>query len=180
MSGRDATRREGAIPSDVKDAPDLATVTGVRFLATDPEPQPQEKAAPPPDLTGTVLGHFRIAGVLGRGGMGVVYRAVDEVLRRPVALKVLPPELAARRQPRAPETEARAAAAVTHANVARVYEVGEDRRAVSTSRWSWSRARRCAAGWRGGCGSTERAPRRRADRAGSRARPREGGRSTAT
>ena len=74
----------------------------------------------------TQLAHFRIVGRLGAGGMGIVYRAVDEKLRRSVALKVLPSALEAdparrRRFLR----EARSAAAITHPNIAAIYEIGE-------------------------------------------------------
>jgi serine/threonine-protein kinase len=76
--------------------------------------------------TGSVLGaRFRIIGRLGRGGMGDVYRADDLVLGQPVALKVLPRDLAtnADRQARF-YGEVRIARTVSHPNVCRVYDVG--------------------------------------------------------
>ncbi len=78
------------------------------------------------DLIGETLGQFRIVAKLGQGGMGVVYRATDEKLRRTVALKVLPPGFAAdpARRDRFLR-EARAAAALNDANIATVYDVGE-------------------------------------------------------
>jgi serine/threonine-protein kinase len=79
-----------------------------------------------PDLLGRALAHFRIVRKLGEGGMGVVYEATDERLRRAVALKVLL-ELSDEGDDRRQRLlrEARAAAAVTHANIATVYEIGE-------------------------------------------------------
>src|SRR5580692_9295119 len=78
------------------------------------------------DLVGEKLAHFRIEAELGEGGMGVVYRATDEKLRREVALKVLPESFARDEERRRRFLrEARAAAAITHANIATVYEVGE-------------------------------------------------------
>jgi predicted ATPase/class 3 adenylate cyclase len=79
------------------------------------------------DLSGTKLRHFQIVEMLGRGGMGVVYRALDEKLHRTVALKVLPTEISTHPDRRGRFLrEARAAAAVTHPNIAAVYEVNED------------------------------------------------------
>ena len=45
--------------------------------------------------TGTKLGAYEILGPLGAGGMGLVYRATDTKLKRQVAIKILPPALAA-------------------------------------------------------------------------------------
>ncbi len=77
-------------------------------------------------MIGTRLSHFRILSRLGEGGMGVVYRAEDERLRRQVALKLLPPDLVASAERRLRFLrEARAAAAVTHPSIAAIYEVDE-------------------------------------------------------
>jgi len=77
-------------------------------------------------VEGRTLSHFKILGRIGKGGMGVVYKALDENLRRIVALKVLPGDLVADEERRARFlNEARAAAAVTHPNIATVYEAGE-------------------------------------------------------
>jgi serine/threonine-protein kinase len=71
------------------------------------------------------IAQFRILGLLGRGGMGAVYRAHDETLRRDVALKLLPTTGDEERRHRFLR-EARSAAALTHPNVAVVYEVGDE------------------------------------------------------
>jgi WD40 repeat protein len=74
------------------------------------------------------LGPYRVLGVLGAGGMGVVFRAEDARLQRPVALKVLKPDQA--EEPSARQRflrEARAAAALTHDHVITIFQVGEDR-----------------------------------------------------
>ncbi len=77
-------------------------------------------------MIGRTLSHFRIIEKIGEGGMGIVYRAEDEQLRRPVALKVLPPELVGDEERRLRFLrEARAAAAVSHPNIATVHEIGE-------------------------------------------------------
>ena len=75
---------------------------------------------------GTSLAGYRIDALIGRGGMGVVYRATDCSLGRPVALKLIVPELAEdeRFRHRFLE-ESRIAASLDHANVVPVYEAGE-------------------------------------------------------
>jgi len=79
-------------------------------------------------LIGTTLKHYEIETLLGQGGMGVVYRARDARLGRPVALKVLRAELTsdADRKRRFVQ-EARAACAVTHPAIAQIYDVDEER-----------------------------------------------------
>ena len=80
------------------------------------------------DLVGETLAHYRVDAKLGQGGMGVVYRAEDTRLGRPVALKVLPAHVADDPDRRARFVrEARSAAAVNHPSIATVHDVGEDR-----------------------------------------------------
>src|SRR4029450_13285318 len=78
------------------------------------------------DLSGRVIGHYRIVEEISRGGMGVVYRATDTRLNRDVALKVLPDELMhdADRRHRFVQ-EAQAASAIEHPNVAVIYDADE-------------------------------------------------------
>jgi two-component system LytT family response regulator len=75
---------------------------------------------------GAILAHYRIVSRLGEGGMGEVYLAEDLNLERPVALKILPAEVAhdADRMRRFVQ-EAKTASALSHPNVARVFEIGE-------------------------------------------------------
>ncbi len=77
-------------------------------------------------MIGQTVSHYRIVAQLGAGGMGVVYRAEDLSLGRPVALKLLPPHLAT--DPEARQRllqEAKAAASLEHPGICTVYEVGE-------------------------------------------------------
>ncbi len=90
--------------------------------------------APPISKDALVAGKYRIIGELGRGGMGVVYKAEDVRLQRTVALKFLPPELV-----HIPEIgdrfrqEAKAAAALDHPNICTIYDFdqAEDRAFIS-------------------------------------------------
>jgi len=78
------------------------------------------------DLTGQRLGHYLVTSVLGHGGMSTVYRAVDERLDRPVALKVISEDLSADEEFRQRFVEeARAASAIDHVNVVPLYDFGE-------------------------------------------------------
>ena len=75
---------------------------------------------------GSELAGYRIEALLGRGGMGVVYRAHDLALDRPVALKILSPELASEVRFRERFlTESRLAASIDHPNIVPVYDAGE-------------------------------------------------------
>ena len=76
-------------------------------------------------LAGQTVGAYKIQALLGRGGMGVVYRARDERLRRDVAIKVLPASFAqdADRLRRF-EQEARATSALSHPNILTVHDFG--------------------------------------------------------
>ncbi len=77
-------------------------------------------------MIGRTLGHYRFESRLGEGGMGVVYRALDTRLNRPVAIKVLPPEVSADDDRRLRfRREAQAAAALNHPNICTIHAVEE-------------------------------------------------------
>jgi predicted Ser/Thr protein kinase len=77
-------------------------------------------------MIGQTLKHYRLEALLGKGGMGVVYKARDTRLGRPVALKMLPPDLLANPNRRKRFLlEARSAAALSHPAIAQVYDIDE-------------------------------------------------------
>src|SRR5262249_56247720 len=107
--------------------PDLAEQIRDLFPALlmleDVRPEARPAADGPPER----LGEYRIVREIGRGGMGVVYEAVQESLGRRVALKVLPPgALGHARHIQRFQREARAAARLHHTNIVPVFGVGED------------------------------------------------------
>jgi serine/threonine protein kinase len=111
-------RLEGRPPSGDSVVPDPATVEqSVATIAT--------VRAPPPPLLGT-FGRYELLEKLGRGGMGVVYKARDPVLGRLVALKMIRAGVLARAEEvQRFRHEAQMVAQFTHPNIVRLYEAGE-------------------------------------------------------
>jgi len=111
------------IPEDPTDKSPRRKVGILHNLFRRSSPAP---ASPNPSGDPARIGHYVITGRLGEGGMGVVYVAQDERLKRAVALKRMSSlggdEEARKRFWR----EARAAASVNHPNVCQLYEIGED------------------------------------------------------
>jgi serine/threonine protein kinase/tetratricopeptide (TPR) repeat protein len=78
-------------------------------------------------MIGQTISHYRISAELGRGGMGVVYRAHDERLVRSVAIKILSDASSGSAETRSRMlAEARAASSLHHPGITTIYEVGED------------------------------------------------------
>ncbi|WP_439620498.1 transporter substrate-binding protein [Gemmata sp.] len=98
-------------------------------FAEGPPPPPDLSFLGPPVEPGDLglLGSYRVRRVLGVGGMGIVFEAIDSQLRRLVALKVMRPEIAASQAARERFLkEARAAAALSSDHIVTVFQVGQD------------------------------------------------------
>ncbi len=104
------------------------SLEGLALVHRAADPKSSTLVAPDTEFTAKPIGDFQIVGELGRGGMGVVYEAIQLSLGRRVALKVLPfasglDEIRLQRF----RNEAHAAAALHHTNIVPVYAVGSDR-----------------------------------------------------
>ncbi|WP_442510945.1 serine/threonine protein kinase [Novipirellula sp. SH528] len=104
------------------------SLEGLALVHRAAEPKSSSMVVPDAEFTAKPIGDFQIVGELGRGGMGVVYEAIQLSLGRHVALKVLPfasglDEVRLQRF----RNEAHAAAALHHTNIVPVYAVGSDR-----------------------------------------------------
>src|SRR6266581_617062 len=77
-------------------------------------------------MIGRTILHYQIVETLGRGGMGVVYKATDTHLDRFVAIKVLPPEkVTDPERKRRFVQEAKAASALNHPNIVHIYDIAD-------------------------------------------------------
>lgn len=103
-------------------------VLAQRAEVTDGESRPNARpeAAPGGTFAGAQLGQYEVLALLGRGGMAEVYRGRHTRLDRIVAIKVLPPSLAAEADFRQRfEREARAVAALKHPNIVQIFDFGD-------------------------------------------------------
>src|SRR5262245_28237298 len=120
-AGDEALRRE--VESLLASHEQAASFIGVPALAV----AAKGLAEPPaPAVIGQRIGHYQILSLLGAGGMGEVYLAEDQRLRRKVALKLLSTCFTQEAQRvRRFEQEAQAASALNHPNILTIHEIGQ-------------------------------------------------------
>jgi serine/threonine protein kinase len=93
-------------------------------------------------MIGKTLGHYQITSQIGKGGMGEVFQAKDQVLGRHVAIKVLPEEFAKDTDRVARfQREAKVLASLNHPNIAAIHGWKNPAEQTSSS-WNWWKARR--------------------------------------
>ncbi|MBT4867208.1 MAG: serine/threonine protein kinase, partial [Planctomycetaceae bacterium] len=123
------TDRRPTVPTESHELPPSALAKRRRLFAGDDAGSSESFTGRQPQLgpAGVELAHFVIEEPIGRGGMGAVYRAVDQRLQRVVALKILAPDQSqTQNSVQRFINEARASAQLDHDNIARVFFVGED------------------------------------------------------
>jgi hypothetical protein len=127
--------RKSSAGSSIASGADVPTITAVSAAAAPTYP-PRKPSASRPALhpsrgegrfaAGTLIGErYRIISLLGRGGMGEVFRADDLALGQPVALKFLPESMTDELTLERFRNEVRIARRISHPNVCRVYDIGE-------------------------------------------------------
>jgi dienelactone hydrolase len=126
MQGMECPKCQAEIGKDSK----FCSECGSQVRAADEAPVSITKTLQTPSkgvrIGGTFAGRYRIVDELGRGGMGVVYKAEDLRLERHVALKFLPLELTQDEEAKDRFVlEARAAAAISHPNICTIHEIDE-------------------------------------------------------
>lgn len=115
-----ATESSGSAPPD-------ETIVLSDETSRGPSNPPSKMIDSPASWIGKRIGKYQITGVLGSGGMGVVYEAHDLVIERDVALKVLPREFSENETVRRRfHSEAKAAGRLNHPNTVSIYEIDSD------------------------------------------------------
>ncbi len=110
---------------------DLPTLSSPVGSPTPSRPPASQASAPPWGRSGhfvpgmVLAGRYRVVALIGKGGMGEVYRADDLTLGQPVALKFLPQASVSEEMLERFRNEVRIARRVSHRNVCRVYDIGE-------------------------------------------------------
>src|SRR5688572_30373798 len=113
--------------NSASDSSSAVRLTGAEVVSERLETEAMVEAAQDPRLGETLVGRYRLDKLVGKGGMGRVYRATQFPLNRPVAVKILNPEF----QKKDPQfvrrffLEAASAARLTHPNTITVFDYGE-------------------------------------------------------